>query len=120
MAAFPTYGLFLFEGYAEQPQSGLKRTEMESGPAKQAVVRSRVMVHRPIKYRFNATDYASFKTFVKDTLIGGSDWFDWSDPVDGVTKQARIVSGEYQGRAVSIGEGVLPEWEVSFSLETWE
>ena len=120
MAAYPAYGLFLFDGYSEKPESSVIRSQMESGPPKQAKVKSKLRVVRPAKYRYSHAEYLTFKVFVKTTLFLGADWFDWKDPVDGATKQGRIVDGVYEGKAVKIGEQQLPDWVVSFDLETLE
>ena len=120
MAVFPALGKLRLEGYGEQPESAVLRTEMESGPPKQAQVRSRVMVTRPVTMQYNAADYGSFKTWFRDDIARGADWFDWTDPVDGVIKQARIAGGEYSAVPFTESQGGPLLWDVSFQLETWE
>ena len=44
MATWPSYAGIRHEGFAEQRESALMRTEMESGPPRQTKVRSRVLV----------------------------------------------------------------------------
>ena len=116
MQTFPNYAILLFEGFAENPASNVSRTEMESGPPKQATTSSRGMVERPVVYALESpAQYQSFKDWVK-SIGGGADWFLWNDPVDGVQKPARIVSGQisYKPRV-----STLQSWRASFSLETW-
>ena len=48
MATWPTYAWLKFRPFAEQRESGVMSTEIESGPPKVVVVRSRVMVRRSL------------------------------------------------------------------------
>lgn len=119
MAAFPGYALLKFEGFQVQPQNSVLRSEMESGPPKQAVLQARVMIQRPVQYILvSNADYLSFDTFVKTTLHMGVDWFDWTDPADTVVKQARIVNG-YGGVQYTPLRKNLSRWLATFQLETW-
>lgn len=117
MSGFPSYAVPLIEGYGERPEPAVERTEMESGPPKQMRVRSRALVTRPVKYLLaSQADYAAFMAWFRDTLGAGADWFDWTDPRDGVTKKARIVGGKLDARPTV---KTLARWIVSFELETW-
>jgi hypothetical protein len=119
MAAFPAYALLQFEGFDERPQDAVLRTNMESGPAKQAVLQSRVMIQRQVSYiLLSNADYQSFKTFVRTTLHMGVDWFDWTDPSDTLVKQGRIVNG-YSGITFQPRRKNLSRWTATFQLETW-
>lgn len=118
MATFPTTGKLLFPGFAEQREPAALRTDTENGPPKQLMVRSRVMVTRPVTYLFAKADYTAFVAWVRDTTNNGVDWFDWTDPVDGVTKQARIVGGDISDAKPR--QGHFSHWTVTFKLETWE
>lgn len=122
MAAFPTYGKLLLTEFAEAPESALLRTEMESGPPKQAKIRSRVMVRRSLAMDYSMAEYTTFKTFFRTTINGGADWFDWVDPLDGVTKLARIVAGNpaYNAQPYTYSEGAPLRWKVTFALEAWD
>ena len=119
MAAFPAYGR-LSGKYGEKPTSAVLRTEMESGPAKQAKIHSRSMVTRAVTMIFTSTEYTSFMTWFRDSISRGADWFDWTDPIDDTLKQARIVKGELEADSFSKSEGDLLSWEVKFLLETWD
>lgn len=118
MAAFPSYASIMRDGYGEQREPALLRSEMESGPARQAKVRSRVMVTRPIKvYLATNADYQAFITWFRDTINEGADWFDWTDPVDGVTKSVRFVGGGLSGSPLSAASG---GWFVTgLQIEGW-
>jgi hypothetical protein len=71
------------------------------------------MVTREVRVRVaNKTEKASFDTWVRSDLNGGTDWFDFIDPLDGTTKQARIVSGDVSWST----PGVV--WFADLKLET--
>ncbi len=117
MESFPTYALLMFDGFQEEPESAVGRTEMEKGPPKQAQTRSRVMVPRPVRYLIGSKeDLEAFKAWFK-SIGRGAAWFWWTDPVDGAIKRARIVQGKitYVPRV-----STLRSWNAVFSLETWE
>ena len=116
--AFPPIGKILLDPYREKPAPLTRRTDMESGPPKQARIARRRMVQRPCAYRFSATEYATFKTWV-DTE-GAENWFSWVDPYDGSTKQARLLLGQYEGQPVKTEDGAELEWVVNFTIETFE
>lgn len=85
----------MLDGYEETANYNVLRTQMDSGLAKQRARNSMPIVTRNVKIRvLNKTDKASFDTWVKTDLNGGVGWFTYTDPVDGVSKQARFISGE--------------------------
>lgn len=116
MPSFPSIGKLLTANYNEKPTSVVLRTDMESGPAKQARRYSQTAVQRQIRYAFTAAEYATFQTFFYTTIQYGALKFSWVDPVDNTTKDARIVKGEYTAQAISPS---LSHYYVSFVLETW-
>ncbi|HFD81045.1 MAG TPA: hypothetical protein ENK05_11755 [Gammaproteobacteria bacterium] len=124
MAAFPSYGKLVLQDYGETPNPAVLRTEMEGGPPKQAQILSRVMVIRPVTMIYSASEFASFKTWFRDQIARGADWFDWTDPVDGQLKQARIVSSQqqpsWQATPFTESPGAPLSWEVRMQIETWE
>lgn len=121
MATFPSYAKLLVEGFEEIPGDVLIRTAMEDGPPKQAKIRYREMISRPVNYRLvSKTDYNSFMTWYRTTINNGSDWFTWTDPVSGSSKNARIIKGSFKSCRPLIGRNLNGAWTVSFTLETWE
>ena len=117
MPAFPSYATLLLDGFAEQRESALLRTEMEDGPPKQARIRSRVMITRPVRILFRSkADYLNFVIWFAETLNEGALWFDFADPVSKTTKQARFVGGGLDGSPLAPN---LTAWAVSTKLETW-
>lgn len=119
MASFPTYGQLDLDAYREQPQPAVIRTEMDSGLVKQARIYPKQLKQRPVKMIYSATEKASFETWL-DSTINLVDWFDWEDPADGTTKQARIVGGIYDANPFASSPGSPLSYEVSFTLETIE
>ena len=116
MAKFPAYAKILASGFAEQRESALLRTEMESGPPKQAKIKSRVMVTRPVSILLQSrADYLSFVDWFADDLNEGSDWFDFTDPVTHTVKQARFVGGGLEASP----EAGLTLWTINTKIETW-
>lgn len=117
MATFPAYPVLLFDPTRRRREAGVVRTPKEGGLPKQRKRFSRVMIARPVTYLLkSASDYASFMTWY-ETTIGRTGWFDWTDPADGVVKQARI-----QGGAIEDEEPQRKShdrWKVKFTIETW-
>ena len=119
MPAFPDYGELLLSGYGESPETSIVRTEMESGPAKQAKVRSKELVKRNVTYRFTSEEYITWKTWRHDDIAMGALYFDWTNPLTGDTVQGRIENGTYTASAFNANDDAL-KWDVSFVLETYE
>ena len=117
METFPTYAEVQVDGFMQQRASAVQRTQMSSGPPKQLKAQSRVMVTRPLTcVLYSASDFSNFITWFQTNINYGADWFNWTDPVDNVTKSARIVGG------LDTEEPIVPplvEWRVRFKLETW-
>jgi len=119
--AFPiANGVYLLPGWQLKPQSVIERTEMESGPPKQAAVQSRRMKPRDITIQWSQADFDAFETWFEGSECGfGALFFDWTDPRDGNTKQARIVGGDYDASLASAGEGAPVKVVVTMTLEVW-
>lgn len=95
MATFPTYACVLLEGYRETPNYNVLRTDMDVGVSKQRPRASLPIVTRSVRIKVeNKTDKSLFDQWFKDDLNGGSGFFDYIDPLDSTTKQARFVGGQ--------------------------
>lgn len=95
MATWPAYAKILLEGFNERPDYGVLRTDMDNGIAKQRPRRSLPIVTRDVTVLvLSAEDKQQFDAWFRDDLYGGTGWFSWTDPVDGVTKQGRFVGGQ--------------------------
>lgn len=118
MPTFPSYAKLAHTPYTEQPDPAVARTDMESGPSKQAMIRSRAMVTRDVLYAFGSlADYQSFKTWFRVDIARGATWFDWRDPVDDTVKPSRIVGGLLDPAEPNKRMDV---WTVKFRVETWD
>ena len=118
MAAFPSYARLLVAGYQVSAEPALRRTEMDSGPPKQRLEKSRAMVDRAVTYELRTRgDYDSFMAWFRDTIHRGADWFDWTDPETLTVRQARIKGGELKRAPMNAAFTV---WRVSFVLESWD
>lgn len=116
MADFPSYATLLLQGFNEVRESALMRTEMESGPPKQAKIKSRVLTTRNAQvYLKTKADYLSFRSWYS-SINEGADWFSWRDPVTGTTVQARFAGGGFDASPMA---GLRDAWVVKAKLETW-
>lgn len=117
MPVFPSYAKLLFEGYGEQREPGLLRTEMESGPPRQAKVRSRVMRTRSVKiYLATKAHFQAFENWYDNELNLGAAWFNFTDPVAKAVVMARFVGGGYQSQPLAPG---LESWTLTVKIESW-
>lgn len=116
MPTFPSYAKVLIDGFAEKRESALLRSDFEAGPPRQARVRSLPLVTRPVQIHLDSlADYQSFKTWFATDLNEGAAWFSWTDPVDGVTKNARFVGGGLDAEP----RGTSRLWLIKAQIETW-
>jgi hypothetical protein len=113
MATFPA-GVLTANGFRRKRVSNVIRSDMESGPAKQALRASRDYIRFPVTYLFTKAQYLAFDTWVTDTIdtVG---WFDWTEPIASATLQARIVNGDISEAAPLNPH--MANWVVSFELE---
>lgn len=96
MATLPSYVCILLDGYTEAPDYGVLRSDME-GLAKQRPRWSKSITTRDCQLLVESNaDKILFDTWVRTDLNYGAGWFDYADPLDGQTKQARIVGGRYE------------------------
>lgn len=94
MAALPSYVLVLLDGYSEQFDPGIVKSEMDRGLAKMRVGQSRVVVSVPASLVFEtAADADAFESWYFDTVrrIG---FFDWRDPRTGAMRSVRFKDGD--------------------------
>jgi hypothetical protein len=116
MPVWPDTAKVLLEGYAEARESALLRTEMESGPPKQARVRSRLLTTRQFTVGFaTAGDYLAFLDWYRDELSEGAAWFEFFDAVRDTLVQARFAEGGLSAQA----EFELEVWKMPVRLESW-
>lgn len=118
MATWPAYAEIMQGQYAENPEPAVLRTDMETGPSKQVLIKSKTLVARPVTVIIqSAANYASWLTWFRTTIHRGTDWFDWVDVRTGSTVSARIQGGIYQAEPATPRFNV---WKLRLTLETWE
>lgn len=119
MPAFPAYGELLLNGFGEQPETALIRTEMETGPVKQAKIRSKENMQFTVTYKYTSAEFILWKAWRKADIAFGALYFDWVKPLTGEVVQARIPGGDYNAVAYN-GKDEAIEWEVGFIIELYE
>ena len=115
--SLPSYVTILRDGYQHERESGLLRSEMESGPQKQVRIKSKVMVVRTCKFFFETlANFEAFELWYSTVLKEGSLWFTFQDPVSKTTKTARFVGGGFT--ASPMGDDISA-WQATVKIETW-
>jgi len=114
MATFPDYAKIIVEGYGEEADHGVLRTEMDGGLAKQRPRWSKPIVTRDATIAvFSDADKASFDNWIDNDLNGGTGWFNFTVPRSTRIVQARIVGGKYKW-----GEPIGSAWKATCQIET--
>ncbi len=101
METWPAYGVLLPDQFGEAVQPNVDRTQMEGGSVKQTRRGSLETFIKPASYLFSEIEYSDWKAWRKNNINRGVDWFNRLDPLDGVIKQTRIVSGEFKAEQYS-------------------
>lgn len=114
---FPAYmPAPMISGFQQSPDFAMLVTQMDSGPDKQRPRNSVPIIPRTIQYGIgNLADRNSFEAWVNTTLIGGSLFFNWPDPLSATTKLGRIVGGKVDYSLDSSGS----TWIVKLTIETY-
>jgi len=115
VADFPAYAKLRMDGLQRVRPAGAIRTPMEGGLAKQRKFPSKVLPTLQAIYTFDSkADYNSFLTWY-ETDVNRVGWFNWTDPVDNVVREARIVGGAL--RYEKPLRRTLDMWDIAFTLE---
>ena len=111
-ASLPRGDRALVQGYQEQWDGGVIRSEMETGPAR--LRRRTTAVAQPLSVTFamDSDQVDTFKTFFLTTLSGGTEPFYFRRPREGQTEIARFRAPP---QITPMGSGEL--WQVSFTVE---
>ncbi|WP_225547305.1 hypothetical protein [Chromobacterium violaceum] len=112
---FPSYALMLAEGYAEEANYGVQRTEMDGGLPKQRRRFSVPLVSRSLTVKLRSdADRLRFDAWLRDDLAGGVEWFSFPDPVSGQAKRGRL-TGQPACRWQRDGP---QKWKAQLQIET--
>lgn len=114
---FPSYLEFQSSGYSIEPTSNVHRSTMEDGKIKQARRNQKQRVIRSVQYLATAAEFESFKTWYKNDSFFGAKYFNWTDPVEDTTKDARMVDGLYQATPLNTR---MHYYYITLKLETYE
>ena len=120
MEAWVGVGTLLLDGYQENPQPNMLRTDMDGGVAKQRPQSSLEIFNRPVSFLFTQAEFIAFKEWRRGTVNNGADWFTMDDPLDGVNKNFRMVKGGYTTTMIPAGRDAPLKIKVSMTLETVE
>lgn len=104
-----------FDGYALEPEAGVSRTDMESGPARQRQRFTATPTRIPVRWRFSQLQFGLFEAWHKHKA--GAEWFaiDLLGGVGMVSHETRFVGQSNSPyRAVPTRGGV---WIVTSMLE---
>lgn len=80
------------DGYSSEDQSGMLRSEMDSGPPKQRRRFTATTENISLSWLMTKTQLSTFNSFYKTTLLEGSLAFDITHPVNGWTVSARFTA----------------------------
>ena len=120
MSSFPAYAKLDQQGFKKTSGQSVLRSPMEDGFVKQMKWRAKTLRTRTVLYALDTlANRNSFEVWVDTTLNMGADWFDWTDPVSGTVRTARIVEGS-KGVTYTLVSGSLVYWTAAFSIETYE
>ncbi|WP_440217148.1 hypothetical protein [Chromobacterium piscinae] len=88
---FPAYALMLADGFVEEADYGVMRTEMDGGLPKQTRRFSQPIITRTITIKVcSDVERMKFDNWFRIDIDGGVGWFDWKDPISGQQKRGRI------------------------------
>lgn len=92
----PPYARMLVDGHQEQADYGTRREPMD-GLAKQRPRWSLPIVPRPVRlFVGSVQNRLAMDEFIRDDLRGGAEWFNFRDPVTGLTQRGQFAAGSLQ------------------------
>lgn len=110
--AFPSDVGFQLSGFSASDSSVVQRSDMEKGPAKtrRDTTDPVTTISAKLRFRTWAIQDAFDDWFYSPAgANGGAAWFDWTDPRNGVLREARIVKlGELTPLSASHGFSERP------------
>lgn len=113
----PSYVKILLEGYGHERESGLMRSDMESGPAKQVKFKHKVMITRTCNLYIESYElFEQFQDWFANDLKEGALWFTYQDPISQNNTLARFVGG---GLKASPRSNAQRSWVVTTKIESW-
>lgn len=93
MAQLPNDVLVLLDGYSEEFEAGVIKTEMERGLAKYRVGQSRVVMTVSVSLVFETSASATAFDDWYFSVVRRIGWFDWLDPRTNAMRTVRFKDG---------------------------
>jgi hypothetical protein len=117
MPSFPAYmPAPMISGFSQSPDPNMLTTQVTPGIVEDAPRNPTPVIPRVLQYGITSlANRNAFEAWVNTTLIGGSLFFTWPDPLSGTSKIARIVGGKVSFTLDSSG-GI---WIAALTIETY-
>lgn len=119
VSSFPTFPAYMpspmLSGFKHSPDFSMLVTQMDAGPDKQRPRNSTAIIQRAVQYGISLENRQLFEAWVRDTLFGGSLFFNWPDPLSLTSKLGRIVGGKVDYTPDSAGT----TWILNLVIETY-
>lgn len=113
--AWPDYAAVEADGMALGADPDTLRTPWDDGASRQARVRTAALRTRAITVHLASdADAARFRAWL---AAHAHTWFAWTDPEDGVTRQARVRDGLAGAPRVADVSGGVRRWTARLVLE---
>lgn len=107
------------DGYGIEPQEGVARTDMDSGPARQRRRWTTTPTNFPVTFKFTRTELAVFEGWYYNVAQEGAAWFNITllSGLGLITHEARF-KGPYKSSPWNAGATANAEWwRVTATLE---
>jgi hypothetical protein len=117
----PEYAQMLFEGYSEQIDPPMSRTEFEDGYIRQdaKITRRRIVRNATLKI-CSLEDLQAFKCWLRDDLGNGAWWFLMYDYVEQRQLRCRFVDGAFLFKPVNQVQPTAHNvWTADCTIESW-
>lgn len=117
MPSFPAYMTKpMISGFSQSPDFSMLTTQITPGIIKQNPRNPTAVIPRMLQYGIGTlANRNAFETWVNTTLVGGSLYFTWPDPLSGTNKIARIVGGKVDYTL----DGSGSTWIARMTIETY-
>ncbi len=115
-------GLPTVNGYGIEPQEGVARTDMDSGPARQRRRWTATPTRFPAEFRFNRYQLAIFESWYEHDGAQGANWFNITLLVGiGLVEHEARFLGQYKAVPFNSSDKANAEiWRVTTTLEVRE
>lgn len=120
IANWPSYGKYLAPITQRPSPVMLDSSEMEHGPPKRAEMPGRQILATELRVLLTAAEYISWRDWYTGTIAHGAANFNWTDPMDGVTKTAWIKKGRFSVRTIGSVSGPGVHRVIELTVEAYD